>query len=393
MGTNFERQLVPEALRRLQGPPLIQILLGPRQVGKTTAARQIERKWEGPVIYATADSPLPPQPSWIETHWDRARRAASEASVLLILDEVQKVEGWSETVKALWDADRHAGRRVAVLLLGSSALLLSRGTSESLAGRFFVTRCLHWSYAECRDAFGWDLDRWLFFGGYPGTAPFVNDENTWKQYVTDSLIETVISRDVVATNKVAKPTLLRHLFVLASRFPSQILSYNKMLGQLQDAGNTTTLSNYVRMLESAYLLSGLERYSAGQARSRGSSPKLVLWNNALVTALGTRSFESSRNDPAYWGRLVENAVGAHLLNELRSLPYEVTYWRERNDEVDFVVRTPDSVWGLEVKSGRPDAVQGLEAFRRKYPGARTMVIGGGGMPLEEFFERSPMVWL
>ena len=203
----------------------------------------------------------------------------------------------------------------------------------------------------------------------------------------------LISRDVVATHNVAKPTLLRHLFVLASRFPSQVLSYNKMLGQLQDAGNTTTLSNYVRMLESACLLSGLERFSAGQARSRGSSPKLVLWNNALVTALGVRSFESTRNDSAYWGRLVENAVGAHLLNELRSLPYEITYWRHRNHEVDFVVRTPDHVWGLEVKSGRPDTVQGLDAFRKTHPDAKTVIIGRGGMPLEEFFESRPTSWL
>lgn len=370
---------------------MIQILLGPRQVGKTTAARQVEEKWRGPVIYATADAPLPPEPVWIETHWNRARRAG--AGCLLILDEVQKVMGWSETVKSLWDEDRHKGQRLSVLLLGSSALLLSQGTTESLTGRFFLTRCLHWSYPECREAFGWDLDRWTFFGGYPGAVPFVKTEDQWRRYVADSLIETVISRDVVAAHRVSKPTLLRHLFVLASRFPSQILSYNKMLGQLQDAGNTTTLSNYVRMLESAYLLSGLERFSSGEARSRGSSPKFVLWNNALVTALGVRSFRSSRDDPAYWGRLVENAVGAHFLNELRSLPYEVSYWRHRKHEVDFVVRTPEDVWGIEVKSGRPDAVQGLTAFRDKYPGARTIVIGGSGMPLEEFFASSPTDWL
>jgi len=229
--------------------------------------------WPGEVVRESADLPRPPGPEWIETHWQRARglRHSSGSGPLLILDEVQKIDRWGEVVKAEWDADRAASRNLRVLLLGSSALLLGHGTSESLAGRFFLHRCTHWTYPECRDAFGWTLDQWIYFGGYPGAAPVIDDEDTWRAYIVDSLIETVLGRDVVAMHRITKPTLLRHLFALATAFPAQVLSYNKMLGQLQDAGNTTTLSQYVRLLEGAFLLSGLERFSSGKARSRGTS--------------------------------------------------------------------------------------------------------------------------
>ena len=391
----FDRELVAQLERRLShSKPLIQVVVGPRQVGKTTAARTLVESWSGPTLYAAADSALPPGPEWIETHWARARSLpASAHPALLVLDEVQKIPRWSESVKLLWDQDRAEHRRLQVVVLGSSALLLQQGLTESLAGRFFLHRCPHWSFDECRDAFDWDLDQWIYFGGYPGAAPLIDDESAWRSYISDSLVETVIARDVLATQTVSKPTLLRHLFVLAAGFPAQILSYNKMLGQLQDAGNTTTLSHYVRLLESAFLLSGLERFSVGKARSRGSSPKLILWNNALISALGLRSFEQTRNDPALWGRMVENAVGAHLLNQLPSLSYEVTYWRERNFEVDFVVRTADAVHAIEVKSGRPNAMRGLGAFRKKHPEARSLVIGTGGIPLEEFFTQKPQAYL
>jgi predicted AAA+ superfamily ATPase len=386
----MERSVVENVLTRLrEGPDLLQVIVGPRQVGKTTAARAVAERWSGPVRYAAADLPLPPGPEWIETQWELARRDRGQGTPLLVLDEVQKVSGWSEVVKALWDEDRAGGRPMKVLLLGSSSLLLAKGTTESLAGRFFLHRCLHWSYPECREAFGWNLDRWLHFGGYPGAAPLAADEDAWRSYVTDSLVETVLARDVLAMQTVAKPALLRHLFLLAARFPARILSYNKMLGQLDDAGNTTTLARYLRLLETAYLVTGLERFSAGGARSRASSPKLVLWNNALVTALATRSFEEARADTAGWGRLVENAVGAHLLNSLQALPYEVTYWRERGLEVDYVVRTGRGLWAVEVKSGAAERSQGLAAFLRRHKDARPLVGGTGGMPLEEFFATDP----
>jgi predicted AAA+ superfamily ATPase len=394
MASQIERSIVSRILRKLgQPPPLIQVIIGPRQVGKTTAAREIARRWGGPVQYAAADDPLPPGPEWIRGQWELARRSGRKALSLLVLDEVQKVRGWSEAVKACWDEDRAAERAVHVLLLGSSALLLASGVSESLAGRFFLHRCLHWSWPECREAFGWDLDRWIYFGGYPGAALLVGDETSWGAYIRDSLIETVLARDVVALQVVTKPTLLRHLFAFAASHPAQIVSYNKMLGELQDAGNTTTLAHYLRLLGSAFLLTGLERYSAGEARSRGSSPKLISWNNALVNALKLRTYAESRADPALWGRLVENAVGAQLLNHLQGLPYEVTYWRDRNNEVDFVVRSPRGVWAIEVKSGRPGKAAGLDRFLLGHRGARCLIVGSGGMPLEEFFATDPAAWL
>ncbi|HNT34223.1 MAG TPA: DUF4143 domain-containing protein, partial [bacterium] len=265
--------------------------------------------------------------------------------------------------------------------------------TESLTGRFFLHRCTHWSFSECRDAFEWSVEEWIYFGGYPGASAFIENETFWKRYVVDSLIETVLARDVLHMVKVTKPALLRHLFALSATFPSQIVSYNKMLGQLQEARNTTTLANYLRLLESAFLVSGLELFSRGTRRKRGSSPKLVLWNNALVNALSTHDFESAIADSVWWGRLVENAVGAHLLNGLNSVEYSVTYWREGHHEVDFIIARGRDVWAVEVKSGRSCKATGLDQFRQRYPGARMLLVGSQGVPLDEFFERQASDWL
>lgn len=391
----YSRELVAElviACRRQT--PLIQVIVGPRQVGKTTAAEQLVRRLRWPSVSASADAPLPPGPEWIETQWRlaRMRKPAAKQRVLLVLDEVQKVQGWSEVVKRLWDEERRMRGPVLPVILGSSALLLQQGVTESLSGRFFLHRCLHWSWMECRSAFGWDLSRWLYFGGYPGAAALAKDESAWKRYVVDSLIETVLARDVLQLQTINKPALLRHLFALAATFPSQLLSYNKMLGQLQDAGNTTTLARYLRLLETAFLVTGLELFSKGQIRKRGSTPKLVLWNNALVNALSLRSCDEAMADGAWWGRLVENAVGAHLLNGLQGPEWSVTYWRDGDSEVDFVVAHGARIWALEVKSGRPGKTGGLEKFRRRYPMAKVWLIGGGGMPLEGFFARPAADW-
>lgn len=391
----FRRAIVEElAVAFGRKLPLLQVIVGPRQVGKTTAAEQLARRLGWPTVFAAADAPLPPGPEWIETQWARARvqKPGAAGKVLLVLDEVQKVVGWSETVKRLWDEERRTKGHVLALLLGSSALLVHKGASESLAGRYFLHRCQHWSWDECQQAFGWELDRWLHFGGYPGAAAFADDETAWKRYVTDSLIEAVLSRDVLALQTITKPTLLRHLFALAAAYPAQILSYNKMLGQLQDAGNTTTLAAYLRLLETAYLASGLELFSQGQVRKRGSSPKLILWNNALVNALSLRSREEARADAGHWGRLVENAVGAHLLCGLPSTEFAVTYWRDGAEEVDFVVTHGKRIWAIEVKSGRPGRLSGLAAFKQRYPKAQALLIGAGGIPLDELFARPATAW-
>jgi predicted AAA+ superfamily ATPase len=392
---SYERPLLSTLRTELSRPtPVIHVLIGPRQVGKTTIARQIEESIGIPTVYATADSPIPLDSAWIETQWRHvvADSGPSGTPVLLILDEVQKVRGWSETLKLLWDS-RPAAPEISVLILGSSSLLMQEGLTESLAGRFFLHRCHHWGYQECRTAFGWNLEQWLYFGGYPGAVSFTDNESSWKRYITDSLIETVLARDVIQMSKIAKPILLRHLFALATTLPAQCVSYTKMLGQLQDAGNTTTLAHYLKLLESAFLASGLELFSRGKQRQRGSSPKLILWNNALVNALSKRTFAESLADAIWWGRLVENAVGAHLFNSLHAVEYEITYWREGNHEVDFVVARGRDIWAIEVKSGRSGKTSGLTRFRDRYPQARALLVGAQGIPLETFFNRDAGLWL
>jgi predicted AAA+ superfamily ATPase len=391
----FIRSLVDElatACRRK--PALIQVIAGPRQVGKTTAAEQLRDRLKWPSVWAAADVPLPPGPEWIETQWQLARETqpGADKKVLLVLDEIQKVSGWSETVKRLWDEEKRVRGTVLPVLLGSSALLVQKGLTESLSGRFFLHRAPHWSWPECRAAFRWTWQQWVYFGGYPGAAAFARNERLWKRYVADSLIETVLSRDVLQLQTITKPALLRHLFALAATYPAQMLSYNKMLGQLQDAGNTTTLANYLRLLETAYLVSGLELFSKGQVRKRGSSPKFVLWNNALVNALSLLSRKQARADGSWWGRLVENAVGAHLLNGLQGPDWSVTYWRDGDAEVDFVVAHGTRVWALEVKSGRPGKTYGIQAFRKRYPTAKVWLIGESGIKLADFFDRPAREW-
>ena len=391
----FERHLLSTLREELSKPtPVIHVLIGARQVGKTTIALQIKESINIPTIYATADSPVPLDSSWIETHWKRAvtESNASKSPVILILDELQKVRGWSETLKILWDS-RSGGPEIRVLILGSSSLLMQEGLTESLAGRFFLHRCSHWSYSECKAAFGWNLEQWIFFGGYPGAASFINNEVSWKRYITDSLIETVLARDVLQMSKIAKPVLLRHLFALAATLPAQFVSYTKMLGQLHDAGNTTTLAHYLKLLESAFLVSGLELFSRNKQRKRGSSPKLVLWNNALINALSTRTFDASIADSIWWGRLIENAVGACLCNNLNSIEYTITYWREGHYEVDYVVARGADIRAIEVKSGASKNLPGLARFQSQYPEAKSLIIGGSGIPLEEFFSQDTAQWL
>jgi len=391
----YERPVVRDILRGMgMKKRLLHIMTGPRQVGKTTAALQIADKWKGPVVNASADSPLPPGPEWIRSQWDRAlypakRGGDREGEVLLVLDEVQKVTGWSEVVKDLWDKACRDKTGIQVIILGSSSLLLQKGLTESLAGRFFLYRCSHWGLAEMEQAFSWDMDQWLFFGGYPGAAALVDQEDVWSRYVVDSLIETVLAKDVLQLQTIAKPALLRHLFMLSAVHPAQILSYNKMLGQLQDAGNTTTLAHYLKILEAAFLVSGLELFKGGRRQKRGSSPKLILRNNGLSNAIAGDSFKDTRHDYSWWGRLVENAVGAHLLNYLTDLSFSVYYWRYRGLEVDFVVKTPKRLWGIEVKSGNAKNPKGIREFLKHYPEARTLVVGPPGMDLEEFFKTDP----
>ncbi len=389
----FTRPQLETLNGRLQVPRrFLQVLAGPRQVGKTTLARQAMSAFSGQSHYASADLPAAPDAVWIEQQWRLARLQAAAGPALLVLDEVQKVPRWSEVVKMLWDEDNFARSPLHVVLLGSSPFLMQQGLGESLAGRFEVIRLPHWSFAEMREAFDWDVDRYIYFGGYPGAATLADDEFRWKSYVLDAIIEPTLSRDVLQLARIDKPALLRRLFVLGCAYSGQILSYQKMIGQLQDAGNTTTLAHYLGLLGGAWMLAGLDKFAGDTARSRAGSPKLQVLNTALLSAQRAESFAVARQDGELWGRLVESAVGAHLCNTAPP-GMTVTYWRERNHEVDFVLQHGATTVGVEVKSGRnKGSLAGLERFARSFDARPGLVVGTGGIPLGQFLGRPATEW-
>jgi len=394
----FRRPAFSTVRKRLtEARRFIQVLAGPRQTGKTTLIRQVLEAIEPPSQYATADEPALKDRVWIEQQWEAARRwvrgEKPQASAVLVLDEIQKIPGWSETVKRLWDEDSAAGLPLHVVILGSAPLLVKSGLTESLAGRFEIVPITHWSYAEMAEAFGWSLEQHVYYGGYPGAAPLIDEPDRWARYVLDALIETTISRDVLLMQRVDKPALLRQLFEVGCTYSGQILSFTKMVGQLQDAGNTTTLAHYLDLLRGAGLLEGLRKYAGQRVRQRGSSPKLQVHNNALITAQSDRSFEQARNAPEYWGRLVESAVGAWLVNGVRETTISVFYWSSRNREVDFVLAKGRKVVPIEVKStARPVGLPGVEAFAKEFDVHKKLLVGGQGIPIAEFLDTPPAAW-
>jgi len=378
---------------RLREPRrFIQVLSGPRQSGKTTLIGQVLKELPIPSRYASADAQEAHAPAWLEQQWNAARNellVSPARGFVLVIDEIQKIPAWSETVKKLWDEDTRGRLALKVALLGSSSLLLQRGLTESLTGRFEILRLTHWTYVEMKDAFGFDLDQYIYFGGYPGAAPLISEEQRWRDYVRDSIVETTISRDILMMSRVDKPALLRHLFELGALYSGRILSFNKMLGQLQDAGNTTTLSHYLDLLSAAGLMTGLRKYSAAPVRRKASSPKLQVLNTALISALSGSGSSEVRKDPAAWGRIVESAVGAHLLASAVGQEIRVSFWLENRREVDFVLEKGRRLAAIEVKSGRVrDGIPGIDLFIKRHPGARAYLVGGDGMRLEEFFSAS-----
>ncbi len=313
--------------------------------------------------------------------------------VVLILDEVQKVSRWSEIVKRYWDEDTRSGTDIRVVILGSSALLVQAGLSESLAGRFELIHATHWTFKEKEACFGWDINRYIFFGGYPSAAPLVKDEFRWSQYIRDSLIETTLSKDILLLNRVEKPPLLRQLFMMTSENSGQIISYQKLMGQLFDAGNTTTLAHYQHLLEGARLIRGLPKWYGGAIRRRASTPKWIVLNTALTTALSGIGFLDWRKDTARWGRLVEVAVGAHLINTSLGTGIEVFYWRDHNKEVDFVLKQGEKLIAIEVKSGLFKGKHpGLSAFIQKFPKAQPLLVGQEGIPINEILSYPAPYW-
>lgn len=337
----------------------------------------------------------PPDVAWLVDIWQHARTAARRDPVghILVLDEIQKVPRWSDTVKGLWDADRAEGLALHVVLLGSSPLLMQQGMSESLTGRYETIHLTHWSFREMAEAFDFDLEDYLYFGGYPGAAPLIRDEPRWRNYVSTGLIEPSIEKDILMMTRVDKPALLRNLFYLGCRYSGQELSYTKMMGQLQDVGNTVTLAHYLDLLGHAGLIRGLPKYAGQHHRRRASSPKLNVLNMALMSAGSGYTKAEARADRSYRGRVVESAVGAHLCNTASS-DCHIHYWRDGTNEVDFVLERGARLVAIEVKSGMvPGRIRGMEAFRKGFGDCRQLLIGDGSIPLAEFLSYPAEHWL
>jgi len=394
----YKRKYFHRLRKRLSEPRrFIQVLWGPRQTGKTTLALQILQEIADLNHYTTADEPSLKDQAWLEQQWEVARtqiRAApNPARALLVIDEVQKIDGWSETVKRLWDEDTANKLPLRVLLLGSSSLLIQKGLTESLAGRFETMPISHWTFEEMQGAFGWNIDTFVYYGGYPGSAGLIKDRLRWANYIKDSLIETTISRDILLMTRVDKPALLRRLFQLGCEYSGRVLSYQKMLGQLQDAGNTTTLAHYLDLLESAGLVMGLEKYAGQKVRRRSSSPKLLVLNTALMSAMQPLDLGEASGNPEYWGRLVETSVGNFLANTTKGTELELSYWFGRNREVDFILNRGRDIVAIEVKSGRRKAaLPGMDAFSKEFNVKRNLLVGKQGIPLEQFFLTPPPAW-
>ncbi len=381
-------------LPRLREPRrFIQALIGPRQVGKTTLATQVAKELGISCKYISADLATLQDISWLQQQWDVARELAKlEGRALLIVDEIQKIPHWSDMIKSLWDQDTVSGVNLAVLILGSSPWLMQKGLADSLAGRFEIIPIPHWSFKEMQESFGWTLEHYLYFGGYPGAAP-LSDENSpsrWVNYINDSIIETTISRDILLMSQVNKPALLRRLFQLGCNYSGQILSYTKILGELQDAGNSTTLAHYVDLLSGAGLLTGLQKFANQNVRRKGSSPKFAVFNTALLSAQSGKSYVEAMADKVFLGRLIESAVGAHLLNGIRGTQIELFYWREGDKEVDFVLQLGEKLIAIEVKSNRDFfRKSGIDEFVEQFKPHRILLVGEQGIPLGQFLSLSP----
>ena len=382
-------QLIELEKRLLEKKNLIQVITGPRQVGKTTLALQLIEKTKFGHSYVSADAVPSSSSGWIEQQWEAARIKSKSSNIkpfMLIIDEIQKIDNWSEYVKKEWDKDRKNKLKLKVVLLGSSTLLIDKGLSESLAGRFELTKLPHWSLSEMKDAFDFTPEEYVYFGGYPGAAEFINDEQRWRDYILNSIIETTISKDILQLTNIQKPSLLKNLFELACTFNGEILSYTKILGQLTDAGNTTTLSHYQSLLDKVWFISGLQKFSGSKVIQKSSIPKWLAYNTAFVSVYSNTDFKTTKNMSDIWGRRVEQAIGAYLINQSRISGIKVYYWREGNNEVDYIIQKGSKIISIEVKSGKFKTHKGLEEFRKKYKPYKSVLISNDSLHWQEFLK-------
>ncbi|MCF8239924.1 MAG: AAA family ATPase [Melioribacteraceae bacterium] len=384
----YERKQISILKKRLaESRKFIQIILGPRQVGKTTLVNQLIQKMKGMFSFTSTDGVTPGNTFWIDQQWDALRwklNNSKSKTALLIIDEIQKLENWSEVVKKNWDKDTRNGINIKLLLLGSSSLSIQKGLTESLTGRFEVIKLPHWSFREMKEAFGFSPEEYVYFGAYPGAAELIKSEKRWKNYILDSIVETTVSRDILQLTTIQKPALLKNLFELGCIYSGEILSYNKILGQLHDAGNTTTLRHYQELLDKTWMLSGLQKYSGSAASTKSSIPKWVVFNSALSSVYSDLNFLESQNDLSNWGRKVEQIIGAHLLNEARINDFQLYYWRHVNDEVDYVIKKGKKVITIEVKISHTKFHKGIRKFNQNYKVYRNILISDEVLPWYDF---------
>ena len=381
----FRRSIVNTLESRMREPrKFIQVVVGPRQTGKTTAVRQALEALDIPCFLARASQDIRASRAWLRRQWDEARQAAGRDPYILAIDEIQLVSQWSSVVKELWDEDSDNGIDLRVILAGSSSLLLQHGLREALTGRFEVIPCQQWELSECKEAFGFTLDDYLFFGGYPGAAELKDDPGRWLSYMQNSIIAPSVFRDVISLDRITKPALMDALFSLGCAYSGQEVSYRKLLGQLDDAGNATTIAHYLTLLGDAGLLSGLQKYTGKQMKSRASSPRLMVHDTSLMTATYGPGRNALLTDSAVRGHLVESAVGAYLTKRAKAENFKVFWWRDETKEVDFVLQNGNALTAIEVKSGRVKGLGGLDAFHQRFAQSKSIVVGSQDAPLDAF---------
>lgn len=381
------RHFIELKSRLLENRNKIQVLSGPRQVGKSTLIKQVLKEIDLPYLLVSADDVSSDNSNWITETWNTARsmmKIKKHETFILVIDEIHKIKNWSEAVKKEWDADTYNDLELRVVILGSSRLLIKDGLTESLTGRYELIRMSHWSYDEMRDAFGFDLEQYIYFGGYPGGASLIKHERRWRQYMKDGIIAPAIEKDILLTKVVYKPQLMKQLFELGCTYSGEEISLTKLLGQLQDVGNVTTLANYMTTLDESRLLCGMQKYANDNARKYNSIPKMMVYNTALLSALSNSNFEKTYTTPNVWGRWVESAIGSYLLNKADELDYKLYYWRENNNEVDFVLEQNKQCVAIEVKSGKRTTNNGITIFSNKFHPRHSFIVGSGGIPVEDF---------
>ena len=373
------RRLLGERLRE-PAPGRIQLLTGPRQVGKTTLLLELARQFGEAAVYMAGDEPDAALPGFWERCWTETEARAQRGTAVLLLDEIHHLPDWAARLKGQWDRLRRQHLPLHVVATGSSALRVATGSRESLAGRFERMTLSHWPAAALGSTFHLSEHSAALslvqFGSYPGTMELKSDPARWRAYLRDAIIEPAIGRDVLSLGAIRRPALLRQVFAIATASPAQVVSLQKLQGQLQDKGALETVAHYLAMLQEAYLVSPLERFSTRAHRRRSAPPKLLTLNNALLSAMHPDGPPDPAKEPQRFGAWVENACLAFAVNQGQ----RVMYWREEPLEIDAVFEGSWGNWAVEVKTGSFDvhSLKGLLEFCRRNPKFTPLVITAPG---------------